>query len=164
MLIGEGGDLREVGDAEDLLGAAEGFELLADGFGGAASDADVDFVEDERARGGFLFDLVEFDLEEPSSTATLRARSTRESSPPEAISTSGLSGSPGLVAMRYSTESQPAEDQLELSDSRPSGAKAPSFFLPFSARLKSCPDTSCDAWTFLSGPEGPPILRLYCQG
>ena len=54
MLIGEGGDLRQMGDAENLLGAAEGLELLADGFGGAASDADVDFVEDQRARGGFL--------------------------------------------------------------------------------------------------------------
>ena len=55
MLIGEGGDLRQMSDAENLLGAAEGFELLADGFGGAASDADVDFVEDQRARRGLLF-------------------------------------------------------------------------------------------------------------
>ncbi len=54
MLIGEGGDLRQVGDAEDLLGAAKGLELLADGLGGAASDADVDFVEDQRARRGFF--------------------------------------------------------------------------------------------------------------
>ena len=57
VLIGEGGDLREVSDAEDLLGAGESLELLADGFGCAASDADVDFVEDERARRGFLFGL-----------------------------------------------------------------------------------------------------------
>ena len=49
VLIGEGGDLREVGDAEDLLDAREGFEFLADGFGGPASDADVDLVEDEGA-------------------------------------------------------------------------------------------------------------------
>ena len=54
VLIGEGGDLGQVGDAEDLLSAAKGFEFLADGFGGAASDADVDFVEDERARRGFF--------------------------------------------------------------------------------------------------------------
>src|ERR1019366_5168885 len=54
VLIGEGGDLREMGHAEDLLAAAEGFELLADGFGGAASDADVDFVEDEGAGGWIL--------------------------------------------------------------------------------------------------------------
>ena len=47
-----------MGDAEDLLAAAEGFELLADGFGGAAADADVDFVEDQGAGGGvFLFGL-----------------------------------------------------------------------------------------------------------
>ena len=62
MLIGEGGDLRQVGDAEDLLRAAEGFELVADGFGGAASDADVDFVEDEGARGGFLSWYLEEDF------------------------------------------------------------------------------------------------------
>ena len=50
MLIRESGDLREVGDAEDLLGAGERLQLLADSLGGTASDADVDFVEDERAR------------------------------------------------------------------------------------------------------------------
>ena len=55
VLVGEGGDLRQVSDAENLLAAAEGLELLADGFGGAASDADVDFVEDEGARRGVLF-------------------------------------------------------------------------------------------------------------
>ncbi len=42
-----------------------------------------------------------------SSTATLSASMTRDISPPEAISCSGFSGSPGLVAMRYSTSSQP---------------------------------------------------------
>ena len=112
MLIGEGGDLRQVGDAENLLAAAEGFEFLADGFGGAAADADVDFVEDEGARRGFLSGL----LTEFSSTATLRASITRESSPPEAISMSGLSGSPGLVAMRYSTASQPEGVQWAFSE------------------------------------------------
>ena len=56
VLIGEGGDLGQMGDAQDLLAAAQGFELLADGLGGAASDADVDFVEDQCAGGGhFLF-------------------------------------------------------------------------------------------------------------
>jgi hypothetical protein len=54
MLIGEGGDLREVGNAENLLGAGEGLKLLANSFGGAASDANVDFVEDECAWRGFL--------------------------------------------------------------------------------------------------------------
>ena len=43
----------------------------------------------------------------PSSTATLRASMTRDISPPDAISWSGFSGSPGLVAMRYSTASHP---------------------------------------------------------
>ena len=52
MLVGEGGDLREVGNAEDLLGAGESFELLADGFSRAASDADVDLVENQGPGGG----------------------------------------------------------------------------------------------------------------
>ena len=54
VLVGEGGDLGQVGDAENLLAAAEGFELLADGFRGAPADADVDLVEDQGARGGGL--------------------------------------------------------------------------------------------------------------
>ena len=41
-----------MGDAEDLLTAAEGLEFLAHGLGSAAADADVDFIEDQRARGG----------------------------------------------------------------------------------------------------------------
>src|ERR1700679_895723 len=51
-------------DAKNLLAAAERLELVADGFCGTASDAYIDFVEDERARsgdfsvgfGGMLFD------------------------------------------------------------------------------------------------------------
>src|SRR5579862_5180407 len=54
MLIGEGSDLREVCNAENLLRAAESLELLADGFGGAASDSDIDFVEDQRAGRSLL--------------------------------------------------------------------------------------------------------------
>ena len=54
VLVSKGGDLRQVGDAENLLGAGEGFELLADGLSGAATDADVDFVKDESARRGFF--------------------------------------------------------------------------------------------------------------
>ena len=38
---------------------------------------------------------------------------TRDISPPEAISSRGLRGSPGLVAMRYWTVSQPVEVQPE---------------------------------------------------
>ena len=54
VLVGEGGDLRQVGDAENLLAAAEGFEFLADSFRGAAADTDVDFVEDKCPGGGGL--------------------------------------------------------------------------------------------------------------
>jgi hypothetical protein len=46
VLIGEGGNLGQVSYTQNLLASAEGFELLADGLGGAASDADVDFVKD----------------------------------------------------------------------------------------------------------------------
>ncbi len=46
VLVGERSDLRQVRDADDLLRGGEGLELLADGFCGAAADADVDFVED----------------------------------------------------------------------------------------------------------------------
>ncbi len=55
VLIGEGRNLREVGDAEDLLGAGESFEFVADSFGGAASYPDVDLVKNQSAWRGFLF-------------------------------------------------------------------------------------------------------------
>ena len=110
VLIGEGRNLREVGDAEDLLGAGESLSLWPTA-SAARPPIPMSISSKTRVRGVvFFFDLVESDLEwEPSSTATFSARRTRESSPPEAISTSGLSGSPGLVEMRYSTSSQPAE-------------------------------------------------------
>ncbi len=57
MLIGEGGDLRQMRYTQNLLRAGEGFELLADGLGGAASDADIDFVEDQRTRSRLLSGL-----------------------------------------------------------------------------------------------------------
>ena len=47
VLMGLGGDLGQVGDAQDLVVAAEGLELLADGFGDGAADTAVDFVEDQ---------------------------------------------------------------------------------------------------------------------
>jgi hypothetical protein len=93
--------------AQHLLAAAQGFELLADGLCRAASDADVDLVEDQRSRRGLLL----FGLGRALSTLTLSASITRLISPPEAISSSGLRGSPGLVEMRYSTVSQPVEVQ-----------------------------------------------------
>ncbi len=82
VLIGEGGDLGQVSNAEHLLAATKGLELLADGLGSAASNADVDFVEDKVRGVGFIF-LV---FDEVSSTATLRASMTRDISPPDAIS------------------------------------------------------------------------------
>ncbi len=49
VLIAEGRDLWEVGDAEDLLAFGQGFELAPYGLGRATADADVDLVEDEGA-------------------------------------------------------------------------------------------------------------------
>ena len=46
-----GGDLREVGDDDDLGVPGELLEALADGEGGPAADPGVDLVEDEDGRG-----------------------------------------------------------------------------------------------------------------
>src|SRR6185369_5167333 len=47
--VGERGDLRQVGDAEDLAAGAERPQPLADDAGGVAADAGVDLVEDQGA-------------------------------------------------------------------------------------------------------------------
>src|SRR5215470_9253844 len=47
MLVGVRGDLREVRDAENLVGPRDLTELLADGVCRLAADADVDLVEDQ---------------------------------------------------------------------------------------------------------------------
>ena len=44
-----------MGDAEDLLAVAEGLELLTDRLRSAATDADVDLIEDQGARRGGSF-------------------------------------------------------------------------------------------------------------
>ncbi len=54
MLASESRNLRQVGDAKNLLTAREGFQLLAYRFRGAPADANVDFVEDQGARSGVL--------------------------------------------------------------------------------------------------------------
>ncbi len=55
-----GGDLREVGDAEDLVGRAEAAHFCADGMGDLAADVGVDLIEDEQGdailRGEGAFD------------------------------------------------------------------------------------------------------------
>jgi len=101
---------------------------LAYGFGGAASDADVDFVEDQGAGGGVLagFGGVFFygDFEGQHDAGHFAA---------EAISARGLSGSPGLVEMRHSTVSQPVVVQWAV----PSGAKAGSLFCGVNVRAEA---------------------------
>jgi hypothetical protein len=56
VLISEGCYLGQVGYAKDLLGTAQSLELVAYRFGGAASYANVDFVEDEGA-GSDVFSI-----------------------------------------------------------------------------------------------------------
>lgn len=49
--VGEGGDLRQVGDDDDLVVGGEHPQLFADDLPAAPADTGVDFVEDERGRG-----------------------------------------------------------------------------------------------------------------
>ena len=103
VVIGEAGDLGQVRHADHLVRAGELLETPADGFRGAASDAGVDFVEDQRARGNIL-------LRGRDCTQVLSARATRDSSPPEAILSRGFSSSPRLGAIRNATVSTPRSD------------------------------------------------------
>ena len=52
--VGEGGDLREVRDAEDLAMACDVGDGVADLLGDGAAHAGVDLVEDVEARGAVL--------------------------------------------------------------------------------------------------------------
>src|SRR5215813_13349775 len=49
MVVGKGRDLRQVGDAEHLVGPGQGFQFLAHGFRGAATDAGIDLVKHQGA-------------------------------------------------------------------------------------------------------------------
>jgi hypothetical protein len=99
MLVGEGGDLRQWVTQSTCWAL-----LRALSFWPTASAArppmpmSISSKTSVRGVADFFFGLAA-----PSSTLTFRASMTRLISPPEAISCSGLSGSPGLVAMRYST-------------------------------------------------------------
>ena len=79
----------------DLAALAERPQPLADPARDLAADPGVDLVEDQRRRLGC-----------PGRGRT-SASITRESSPPEAVSPSGASGIPGLVATRSSIVSAP---------------------------------------------------------
>ena len=47
MVIGEGGDLREVSDDEHLMARSECLQAQADLNGGLAANAGVDLIEDQ---------------------------------------------------------------------------------------------------------------------
>src|SRR5215218_11371311 len=57
--VGEGGDLRQVGDAEHLPFAPQRLQPLADDPGGLAADAGVDLVEDHGPRARRLTEAAE---------------------------------------------------------------------------------------------------------
>ena len=65
------GDLRRVGDDEDLRALPERLQPAADGVGGGAADAAVDLVEDQRQAGGAG---AEADLEREQEARELAAR------------------------------------------------------------------------------------------
>ena len=58
VMIGKSCDLRQMGHAEHLIGAGQSFQLFAHGFGRAAADAGVDFVEDVALRCAPAISLV----------------------------------------------------------------------------------------------------------
>ena len=51
MVVGKAGDLGEMSDTNHLIFGSKGLKAAGDTFGGAASDACVDFIEDQSARG-----------------------------------------------------------------------------------------------------------------
>src|SRR2546423_5298650 len=51
MMIGEGCDLRQVSDANNLMHARQFLQLLSYSFGSTASNAGVDFVKHQRPLG-----------------------------------------------------------------------------------------------------------------
>jgi hypothetical protein len=50
MRMAQGGDLRKVRDAEDLVGGAEGGELAADLRADFSAHVGIDFIEDQHGR------------------------------------------------------------------------------------------------------------------
>ena len=124
MLAGKGGDLGQVRYAEDLLTTGERLEFLTDGFGGAAPNADIDFIKDEGTRSGVVFLRIWAVL---PPTATFRASMTRDISPPEAISCNGLRVLPGwsrcgirLYPSRGRSTPSPVRKRRPQSESVPS--------------------------------------------
>ena len=54
MTVGEGRDLRQVRDAQDLMEARQLFQLAADDLGNGAADARVHLVENHRGDAAAL--------------------------------------------------------------------------------------------------------------
>jgi hypothetical protein len=46
---GTGGDLGQMGDAQNLVNASDRLQPCADGVGRGAADTRIDFIEDQRA-------------------------------------------------------------------------------------------------------------------
>src|SRR5579862_5753154 len=45
MMVGESRDLRQVGNTKHLIGSRQRLQFFADGLGGAASNASIDFIK-----------------------------------------------------------------------------------------------------------------------
>lgn len=95
MSIGSGGNNCKVRNTEYLLITGQFFQMFCNSAGNLSADTGIYFVKYQGIRfiGG--------------SQTVFSASMTRESSPPDAILLSGLTGSPGLVLIKNSTESNP---------------------------------------------------------
>ena len=94
MVIGESRDLRKMGYTEYLVATGQILELFSDCFRSSPTNAGINFVKNQ----GALHATVLFpSRRSPASTLAFNASRTRDSSPPEAICSSGSNGSPGLV-------------------------------------------------------------------
>ena len=91
-----GGDLGQVGDAQDLVARASAHRLRPTG---SALRPPMPVSISSKTRVG---------VASAAARTSLIARATRLSSPPEAIRASGRAGSPGFGAMRKTTSSIPA--------------------------------------------------------
>ena len=94
MLIGHSRDLRQMRDADDLLGHRELTELFTDTLSGHAGNTGIHLVKDQGTSSR-------------SANTFLSASMMRESSPPEAILLMRPSASPAFAEIKKRTLSAP---------------------------------------------------------
>ena len=99
VMVGEGGDLRQMGDAKDLVRCGTGSLSFLPTASAARPPIPVSISSKTRVR---CAPELRF-LPEAASTLAFSASITRDNSPPEAMCSICRKGSPGLVAIMYST-------------------------------------------------------------